>query len=591
MPSRDGTGPPLLGASAVKFTVKRQSKIAALLLLTLIGSAVSSSLAEEEYDLIIKGGRIIDGTGNPWFRADLGVKEGRIAKIGNLERAGAKKVIDATGLVVAPGFIDMHNHSDQNLDRPDLRLNEPFITQGVTTLVLGVDGRGPWDIESRVAVWKRQGIGTNVAFYVGHNLIRTHIMGIEDRAPTEEELERMKALVKQGMENGAFGLSTGLEYIPGIYSRTDEVIELAKVAASYGGIYDSHYRDEFYGFLDSVREAIEIAEKANIPVNLGHFKVIGKHNWGKMPEAVRLIEEARARGLEITADQYPWDNGATGYLHDLLQVPPGLGRISDLYARLQPSRRPDVAGLPQEEVKRIRSEYLAELIKALKDPELRDKIREATEKGLPGPESRNWIKKWGYDWMRVVRSRKHPEYLGQVIAEICSWKGVDAFTVVSDLIVAEGEELGVSIGPLSEEDVITAMKQPWVMHSSDGSLVPFGQGFVHPRSYGSFPRVLGRYVREKKMLGLEEAVRKMTSLPAQTLRLRDRGLLREGFWADITIFDPETIIDKATYIDPHQYSEGIFYVLVNGQIVLERGEMTGAAPGKILYRPGSKNSQ
>ncbi|MGH9703143.1 MAG: N-acyl-D-amino-acid deacylase family protein, partial [Candidatus Acidiferrales bacterium] len=449
--------------------------------------------------------------------------------------------------------------------------------QGVTTIMVGVDGNGSWEPQKTAQPWLETGTGTNFAFYVGHNRIRRTVIGIENRAPTAEELEKMKGLVKQGMQNGAFGLSTGLEYIPGVYSKTDEVIALSKIAAEYHGIYDTHYRDEFFGFLDSVDEGIAISQGAGIPVHLGHFKVIGKHNWGMMGEGIRRVREARARGLEITLDQYPWDNGAVSSLEALIQVPPDLQPLRGVYDQLH---SPAAAGGPSRET--LLNQYRAELVKTLADPAGHEALRRATEDGLKGPADANWIHKWGYDWIRVVRSKKHQDYMNQVISDIAEWRGTSGFNVIADLISTEGPDVGISIGPMLEANVAMAMKEPYLAFSSDGSLTVFGAGFPHPRAYGSFARVYRKYVREEHLISLEEAVRKMTSLPAQILGITDRGRLAAGNWADITIFDPDTIADKSTYPDPHQYSVGISYVFVNGSAVLNDGKMSGALPGKLI---------
>jgi len=518
----------------------------------------------QPYDLVIRDARIVDGAGNPWYRADVGLRAGRIETIGDLSSARASRLIEARGAIVAPGFIDLHSHADRGLGRPELRFNQSFLYQGVTTSVVGVDGGGGDDLVAASAGFLAHGIGTNLAYYVGHNAARRSAMGIEAREPTSAELEKMSAFIRRGMESGAFGISTGLEYIPGRYSKTDEVVELAKVAAAFGGIYDTHYRDEFFDMLDSIREGVAISEKAGIAVHFGHIKVIGEHNWGKMAEAVRLIEEARRRGLDITADQYPWENGAVGHLHDHLQIPPDLSDLFSLW------RKPD------------REAYLAALRKALGDPGSRAAIRRATEGGLEGPEYNNWIRHWGYDWFRVVRSKKHHEYLDQTITRIAYWKGTTGFDLVADLVMEEGSDLGVSIGPFSPEDVERAMAQPWLAHSTDGALGPLGEGFPHPRSYGSYARLIEHYVRERKLLTLEEAVRKSTSLPAQILGIRDRGQIREGAWADLVVFEPEKVHNASSFMDPHHYAEGFSVVIVNGTVVLEDGKLTGATPGRVL---------
>ncbi len=542
--------------------------------------AQGQKAAAPVYDVIIRNGRVMDGTGNPWFAADIGIRDGKIAALGQLAGASASRTIDAHGLLITPGFIDLHTHCDRGFDNPALRANEPWLRQGVTTVMVGVDGNGSWEPSKVAAPWLSTGLGTNVAFYVGHNAIRKSVMGIENRAPTPAELQKMEALVRQGMENGALGLSTGLEYIPGIYSSTDEVVQLTRIAKQYGGIYDSHYRDEFHEFLKSVDEGIEIAQKTGIQVHLGHFKIIGKRNWGMMAEGLRRLRQARARGLEITLDQYPWDNGATSNLEGLIQVPPALVELRQLR-----DRRP--SGVAQTQIfaesERVRREYLSALVKALNEPASRAQLRAATEAGLTGPSDANWIHKWGYDWIRVVRSTQHPDYVGKLISEIADSSGKQPFDVMADLIDSE-PDIGVSIGPMLEANVAMVMKEPYVAFSSDGSLTEFGQGFPHPRAYGSFPRVFRKYVREDKVIALEDAVRKMTSYPAQILGMQDRGQIAIGTWADITIFDPATIADKSTYENPHQYSVGVSYVLVNGKVVLEDGKLTAERPGRLLLR-------
>jgi N-acyl-D-amino-acid deacylase len=532
--------------------------------------------ADATYDVIIRNGRVMDGSGNPWINAEIGILQGKIAAIGDLSKASAKSTIDAHGLLVTPGFIDMHSHCDQGFASPALRSNEPWVRQGVTTVMVGVDGRGTWEPEKAAKPWQETGTGTNYAFYVGHNTIRRTVMGIDNRAPTPAEMEKMKALVKEGMENGDFGISTGLEYIPGIYSKTDEVVELSKIASSYHGIYETHYRDEFLGFLDSVDEGIAISKEANIPVHLDHFKIIGKHNWWMMEEGLKKIRAARASGLDITLDQYPWDNGATSNLEGLIQVPPDLQPIRGIYDQLHATSG---AGGGREE---LVSQYRAALVKTLGDPAGRAALRRATEEGLSGPADPNWIHNWGYDWIRVVRSKKHQDYVNQLISDVAAWRGVSGFDLVADLITTEGVDLGVSIGPMLEANVQMAMKEPYLAFSSDGSLTPFGVGFPHPRAYGSFVRVYRKYVREDHVITLEDAVRKMTSLPAQIIGFTDRGRIAVGNWADITIFDPQAMADKTTYADPHQYGVGVSYVLVNGVPVLAEGKMTGSLPGKLL---------
>jgi len=521
-----------------------------------------------EFDLIIEGGAILDGSGNPWFRADVGIVDDHIGAIGHLDGAKAEYRIDAGGLMVAPGFIDMHSHSDFTL-LVDPRA-ESKIRQGVTTEVvgncgssaapqneevrsyrekfmrsrLGEDFQFDWETMAEyMAKLEAQGIALNVAPLVGHGTIRQNVMGFEDRAPTPGELEEMKRLTAEAMEAGAWGLSTGLIYPPGCYAKTEEIIELAKVAAQYGGIYASHIRGEGDTLLDAVREAIEIGEKAGLPVEISHFKASGKQNWGKTRESLRLVEEARRRGIDVTVDQYPYTASSTGlsaYLPHWIHI----GGADAMLERLR---------------------------------NLEDRRRIKEEVG-----DRDW------SIIMVVVSQRHPEYEGLRVTEIAEKMGKEPVEAVMDLLLEdEGQTWIVAFG-MSEEDVQRVMRSPYMMVGSDGRAISphgvLGKGKPHPRYYGTFPRILGRYVRELGVITLEEAVRKMTSAPARRLGLWDRGLIRPGFKADIVIFNPETVIDKATFMEPHQYPEGIEYVIVNGTVVIDEGEHTGALPGRVLRR-------
>ncbi len=532
------------------------------------------------YDILIRNGRVVDGTGNPWFRADIAIREGRIAAIGKIDGATAAKVIDADGLYVAPGFIDTHNHSERGMRDPQLRPALMWLIQGVTTIVVGVDGMGSPELPRELREFERDGMGVNAAFYIGQNPIRTQVMGISDRAPTPAELEQMKELVRKGMDEGALGLSTGLVYIPSVYSRTDEVVELAKVAAARGGIYDTHHRDEMTSFLPSLREAIEIARRAGLPLMIAHIKVMGRDNWGQMPQAVELIRQARARGQEIVANQYCWPNGAVRTsLASVIQIPADIQPLEQRYRALK-------GNPPDFDNDRHQAEYVAELVKALDNPALREKIRKANEEGMPQAGSRNWIKKWGYGWLRVEVSRQNPQYVGLTLPDIAEREHTDPFSVAVKLLRSEDEHFVVSIGPTQESDVIAVLKQPWLMFSSDGELVPLGPRWINPRSLGSFARPYRKYVREEKVLTLEDAVRKMTGLAAQSLRIRDRGLLRKGMRADVTIFDGDRMADRSTYADSLHYPDGVVHVIVNGVLSLENGKLTGQSAGRVVYRDG-----
>jgi N-acyl-D-aspartate/D-glutamate deacylase len=545
------------------------------------GLMVRQPQAEEaRYDLLIINGHIVDGSGSPWFEGSVAVKDGKIADVGRLINATARRVIDAKGLVVAPGFIDLHSHSDRTLLVDGNAQSK--IRQGVTTEILGEDhSSGPvppgagrnlrqyglirdWTtLGEYFRRLERQGISVNIASYVGSGQVREVVLGNADRAPTPAELERMKGLVDQAMREGAIGLSSGLIYLPNLYAQTDELIELAKVAAKYGGIYTSHIRGEGAHWKKSVDEAIEISESAGLPAHILHFKMDGKPNWGKMAEQVKEVQAARDRGVDITANQYPY-----------------IASMTDLETCIPPKY---LAGTS------------AEVVKRLQDPKVRAEIRQAIATGLPGWDV-NQVKSVG-GWHGVmVASLQKPEnkkYEGKRMDEIARLMGKDPVDALCDLLVSEGGEAEAIYFNMCDADVELAMKQPWVGIGSDGAAVSpemTFEGRPHPRFYGTFPRVLGVYVREKHVLTLPDAVRKMTSLAAAITGLTDRGMLRPGMAADITLFDPQTVIDKATFENPMQYPVGIPYVIVNGTVVIDQGQHTGARPGRVLYGRGKRQA-
>jgi len=488
--------------------------------------------------IAIINGQVMDGSGRPGYHADLLVKDDRIASIGKIEKEtlSASEVIDAGGLVVAPGFIDIHAHADFALLQNGAASHK--IMQGVTTEIIGNCGTGPVPANEDVKQYfdtflqfmfgpietgglstvgeffdtlEEQGIAINTAYYVPHGIIRMYVMSMEAREPTPDELEQMKELVREGMREGALGISTGLIYPPGSFAKTDELIELAKAAGEFGGIYASHIRDETDNLAEAMAEAIEIGEKAGVPVQIAHHKAVGKRNWGKVADSIRLIEEARKRGLDITTDQYPYT--ATSTILGAIIAEEGLGDPADI----------------------------------------------------------------------LIASTKYDHSLeGKTLQEIIDESGKEAEEAVYDLIDREDGSIMVVAFGMSEEDVKTVMRHPTTFIGSDG--VEIETGKPHPRVYGTFPRVLGKYVREEEVLSFEEAVSKMTSLPAQKLGLEDRGLIAEGMLADISIFDPEKIIDRATYQDPHNFPDGIPCVIVNGEIVVRDGKQTEARPGKVLRK-------
>jgi dihydroorotase/N-acyl-D-amino-acid deacylase len=533
-----------------------------------------------DYDLILQGGKIIDGTGNLWYHADVGVKGERIAKIGRLKDASAERTIDARGLIVAPGFIDMLGQSETNLLIDSRALSK--ITQGITTEITGEGGSiapinvnilkemKPYLDHFKLTVdWRtfdqyftrltRQGTTINFASYVGATQVREYVMGRANRTPEGEELGKMKTLVAQAMKDGAVGLSSALVYAPAFYASTAELVELAKVAAQYGGIYATHMRNEGNSIFKALDEAITIGERAQLPVEIFHLKVAGKANWGKMGEVVKAIEAARARGLDVTADQYPYIAGATGLS---ACIPPWAhaGGAEKLLARLR-------------------------------DTETRRQLRQEIE--TSSTEWENFYFGSGGAAGVLVNSVLNPalkSYEGKTLLEIGKLRHQDPLDALFDVLVEDKGQTGAIYFFMSEEDVKTAMKQPWVSFGSDyGAVAPdgvLGEDKAHPRAYGMCPRILGKYVRDEKIMPLEEAIRKMTSLAAQRLKIPDRGIIKEAMFADITVFDFNAVKDVATFENPNRFSEGIRYVLVNGQLVLDNGKPTGKRPGKALRGPG-----
>lgn len=500
----------------------------------------------EQYDLVIEKGWVLDGTGKPSIQADIGVREGRIVAIGDLSGVDATRRIDATGLTIAPGFIDLHAHIEPIMRMPAA---ESHIRQGVTTALGGPDGGGPWPFGKYLdSLSGNFQLAMNVAYLTGHNTIRRKVMGNADRKPTPAELDTMKAMVRRAMGEGAFGLSTGLKYLPGTFSETSEVIALAAEAGSLGGIYTSHLREEGLGLLAGVREAILIGREAKIPIVLTHHKAMGKPMWGASKITTGLVDSARAAGLDIMMDQYPYTASHTG-----LSV-------------LIPSWA--LEGSAEAFQKRVADKkQKAKILEGIRFNLLNDRgggdlrniqfANVAWDSTLQG--------KTLYDF--VVLQKKEPNLDNGAQATI-------------DMQLKGGA--GCIFHAMSEEDVVRIMQHPFTMHASDGGLAKFGEDHPHPRAYGTFPRILGHYVREQKVLSLEEAIRKMTSLPAQRINLTDRGVIREGAIADITIFDAEKVIDKSTFEKPHQYPLGIEYVIVGGVITVDPKGLTPNRAGKVL---------
>lgn len=520
-------------------------------------SAQQRPQSADAFDLVISGAMIVDGTGRPARAGDVGVRGRWIAAVteaGALRTAPARDRIDGSGLVLAPGFVDVHSHAPEGMFDPAKRGNDGVVRMGVTTVVGGPDGgAGPGLMRQFIADLGRTGAGTNVALYVGHNGLREEVMGQDaQRAPTSDELTRMKAAVREGMELGAVGLSTGLMYPPGMWSTTEEVVELAREVAPFRGIYDSHVREPAWKLIESDREAITIGERAGIAPKIGHEKAVGLVNEGKTGEIIRLVEEARARGLNAVTDQYPYDGAATALLRELIVVPKAIEETPGF-----------------------------DLTAALRDPVKRAALKTSSEQGIGGGFA--WIKAVGYQSMRIVSAPGQTKLVDRYLVQLAEERKQEPWDLVVDLILSSPEPVMITLGAIREREVQQLLVQPWNMIASDGEYADSAsRGPGHPRSTGTFPRVLGRYVRDLKLLPLEEAVRKMTSFPADFTGLRDRGRVAEGLAADLVLFDPRTVADGSTWDDPWKAPVGIPHVIVNGVPVLRGGVLTGARPGSYL---------
>lgn len=512
----------------------------------LLIASVHSAFAQQQFDVLIRGARVLDGTGNPWYHADIGISGGRIAAIGDLTGARAAREVDAAGLYAAPGFIDVHSHAGGGLATPELSAAVPLLMQGITTVFVNPDGGGPADLVQQTQDLLKDGLGVNAALLVPHGSVRRSVLGMADRAPNAQELERMRALVRQGMEAGAFGLSSGPFYAPGSYAKTDELIELAKIAAAGGGAYTSHIRDESdytIGLVAAVDEVIEVAEQAGLPGVVTHIKALGPRVWGYGAALVHRIDRARERGLEIYADQYPYDASSTGLSAALVPRWAQAGGEDSLRWRLD-------------------------------QPEVRARIRAEMVENLD--------RRGGAARIMIGRYEEDPSIEGRTLADIAQARGVHPLDAAIDLVRGGGP--GIISFNMQESDMRTLMSQPWTMTSSDGSLPTMGEGFPHPRAYGTFPRKIRRYVIEQQVVDLAAAIRSMTSLPATVFRMKDRGTLRSGAIADIVVFDLDRITDRATFTDPHQLSEGMVHVLLGGRFALDEGAVTAGRYGQVLDR-------
>jgi len=504
------------------------------------------------YDILITGARVIDGSGTPWFYADVGIQGDSIAAIGHLDGAQAGVRIDGRGMVVAPGFIDIHSHGRRGIG--PVPTAENYLREGVTTIIEGPDGSSPLPIKTFLDGVAKSPISINFATFVGQGSIRQQVIGSVNRKATAEELSTMKGIAEQAMRDGAFGLSTGLFYVPGNFTPTDEVIELAKVVGKLGAIHISHMREEAAHVLDSVRETIRIGEEGGLPTQITHHKTIGQASWGKSVESLKLVEEARARGVDVTIDQYPYTASSTG-----------IAALVPQWA-LEGGQKSTAERLGTTD---SRARIKATIVQNLK-----------YDRGAGDPKN-----------VAIVNCGFDRTLPGKNLAEITRSRGQEptmenAAEVVMDLVAKGG--CSAVYHAIAEEDVVRIMKSPYTMIASDGDIPVFGQAAPHPRSYGTFARVLGVYVREQHVITLEDAVRKMSAFPAERLKIYDRGMLRPGMKADVIVFDPATVSDRATFDKPHQYSAGVHEVIVNGKLVLHADQVTAERPGRVIYGPAHR---
>jgi N-acyl-D-amino-acid deacylase len=537
--------------------IKRLFRISAYLVALFVFFFILKSFTpKQDYSILIKDGFILDGTGNPWFKGDIGIDGNKIAAIGNLSKKRGGLTIDASNLIVAPGFIDVHTHCDRQI--AEVPTVDNYIHQGVTTVIGGNCGGHPYPLDKLFIKLEEIGISVNFGCLVGHNTIRREVMGLKMDTPSDDEMKEMKSIIQKEMEAGALGFSTGLSYLPGTYSDTSELVSLASAVVPFGGIYASHIRDQGEKITDAIKEAIEVGEKNNLPVLISHIKLAEDAVWGKPDMITEPVELARERGVEVFLDQYPYTATSSGFTSSLPSWCFEGGREKFL-ERIE----------DEQTFQAIRSHVIQRRLTSTKNI---DKLETIT----------------------IARSLKFPDFEGKNIREILISQKKEPSIINAAELIIDIEKNGGASGiffQMDEKDVEYLMKLPYTMHASDGSVQILGDGVPHPRNYGTFPRVISRYVRDRGVLKIEEAIRKMTSLPAQVFRIQQRGILKEGMYADIVIFDYKLFKDTATFTDPHQYSQGLEYAIVNGEVVVEGDTHTGNRPGMLIYGPGKKQER
>jgi N-acyl-D-amino-acid deacylase len=517
-----------------------------LIACTLLPATVGQT--EIEADYVLRNATIHDGTGGEGTIGDVAIKDDRVVAVGKFAFKGNPRILDCTGLVIAPGFIDLHTHSDTPITQPKTNINLNYLTQGVTTVVTGNCGFGPVDVAAYFKKMETGGIGSNVMHQVPHNAVRDKVMGNVNRDATDDELHKMEALVDQGMRDGAWGFATGLIYNPGTYCKTDELIALAKVAAKHGGFYASHIRNEDDRVFAAIEEILLIARRAGLRVHISHIKVTGRRNWGKAADVIGILRKARADGIEVTADQYPYIASSTS-LSDML--------------------------IPE----RYREGSNADLVKRFDDPQLGPRIRAAIEEQLEGRD--------GARTFRIASYKPKPAWQGKDLDTIATEEKKSVLDIVLE-VQRNGGASAVRFG-MDEADVRLFMKEPFVATASDGHATLPSKIALHPRSYGTFPRKIGRYALEDKVISLGQGVRSASGLPADILKLGDRGYVKAGYFADIVVFDPKAFRDKATFDQPHQYSTGVVFLFVNGTLAIERGNFTDKLAGRVLRHKSKAN--